>query len=75
MDSLLPIGVAAASIGLTYVMCIRPMRRGNCKMTPGIKDADEFVGGVDEAAEIERLRAEVAALRGGVSGARPADPG
>lgn len=58
MDWLLPAGVAAAAIGLTYVFCIRPMRRGHCAMMPAT-DAEES----ERATEIARLRAEVAELR------------
>lgn len=60
MDSLLPIGVAAASIGLTYIMCIRPMRRGHCAMMPASEDACDSP---EDVAEIARLRAEIATLR------------
>ncbi len=61
MDSLLPIGVAAASIGLTYIMCIRPMRRGHCAMMPPA--SEEACDNPEEVAEIARLRADIAALR------------
>ena len=30
----LPAGVAVAAIALTYLFCIRPMRRGHCGMMP-----------------------------------------
>ncbi len=65
MESLLPLGVAAASIGLTYVMCIRPMRHGHCMMMPGTKADGEITSSPDDSAEIELLRGEIAALRGG----------
>lgn len=68
MESLLPIGIAAISIGLTYVMCTRPMRRGtHCVMMSGKNDARALSGGLGEPAEIERLRREVAMLRRDVS--------
>ena len=59
MDSLLPVGVAVVSLGLTYFMCIRPMRRGH-GMMPGTKDSYEIGGSREESAEIARLRTEVA---------------
>lgn len=60
MESLFPALVAAAAIGLTYFMCIRPMRRGHCAMMPQqYSDAAD----AEHAAEIDRLRAEVAGLR------------
>ena len=60
MESLLPVLVAAAAIGLMYVMCIRPMRRGQCGMTP-----QQPAGEADAKREAEaaRLRAEIAELR------------
>lgn len=60
MESVLPALIAVAAITLTYFMCIRPMRRGQCGMMP-----QKHVGGVDSEreAEIARLRAEVAELR------------
>lgn len=44
-----------ASVAVTYACCVRPMRRGSRCYSPG-PDVD--------AAEIRRLRREVAALRG-----------
>ena len=64
MELLLPGGVAVASIGLTYVMCIRPMRRGHCAMMP---EHGESGSNADEA-EIAALRAEIAGLRHDSSG-------
>ncbi len=60
MESLFPALVAAAAIGLTYFVCIRPMRRGHCAVMP-----QQHSDGADaeRAAEIERLRAEVTELR------------
>lgn len=60
MESLLPAGIAAAAIGLTYFMCIRPMRRGHCAMTPQQSDASDA-----KRIEIDQLRAEIAELRRG----------
>lgn len=59
MESLLPLGIAVASIALTYFVCIRPMR-GHCVMMPGYE-----AGRRDSEAkeEIARLRSEVAELR------------
>lgn len=61
MESLLPLLVATAAIGLMYFMCIRPMRRGQCGIVPR-QHAGEAETEREE--EIARLRAEVAELRG-----------
>lgn len=60
MESLFPALVAAAAMGLTYFVCIRPIRRQHCAVMPQqhIEAAD-----AERAAEIDRLRAEVAELR------------
>lgn len=59
METYLPAVVAAAAVGLTYFMCIRPMRRGHCatnfQQSASRDDA--------RASEIEQLRAEIAELR------------
>lgn len=60
MESLLPALVATAAIGLTYFMCIRPMRRGHCAMMPQ-QHSDS--ADAERADEIDRLRAEIAGLR------------
>ena len=62
MEELFPALVAVAAITLTYFACIRPMRRGQCGMTPG-----QHAGKADSErdAEIARLRAEVADLHRG----------
>lgn len=59
MGWLVPAGIALVSVGLMYLMCIRPMRSGHC-MT--MSDANASDGGSQDAAEIAQLRAEVAAL-------------
>ncbi len=89
MESVLPALIAVTAITLTYFMCIRPMRRGQCGTMP-----PKHAGGVnsEREAEIARLRAEVAELRrspesplrasgaatdaaGGRSAVRPEGPG
>lgn len=60
MESLLPALVAVAAIGLTYVVCIRPMRRSRCAAMP---QQHSEAADAERAAEIDRLRAEVAELR------------
>ena len=60
MDWILPTGIAAASLALTYVFCLRPMRNGHCGMMPagaGRRDTD-----------VQRLRAEIAELRAAQGG-------
>lgn len=69
MESLLPALVAVAAITLTYFLCIRPMRRGQCGMMP------QHQGGDTDAQrdeEIARLRAEVDELR---QSQEPSQPG
>lgn len=57
--SLLPALVAAAAIALTYLFCVRPMRRGHgCHTMPA-----ETTTSTDTDAEIARLREEVHLLR------------
>lgn len=60
METLLPVGVAAAALVLTYFVCIRPMRRGHCMMMPRSQAPVENPA---VSGEIAQLRAEVAALR------------
>lgn len=79
MDWALPLAIIAAALGLTYFACLRPMRRGHCAMTP----QQRATGTTENAAEIARLRAEVARLReqqrldtepaGGAGGRSPAN--
>lgn len=70
METLLPVGVAAAALVLTYFICIRPMRRGHCMMMPRSQPVENpAVSG-----EIAQLRAEIAALRGENVDNATADP-
>ncbi|MDP9432330.1 MAG: hypothetical protein M3P91_06385 [Actinomycetota bacterium] len=55
--TLVAAAVAVASVLLTYLCCIRPMRRAHCQGRPD-----------HEARELAQLRAEIAAL----TTARPA---
>jgi hypothetical protein len=50
--TLVAAAVAIAAVVLTYLCCIRPMRRRQCAMTPR-----PFQG------EVARLRAEIATLK------------
>lgn len=76
MEWLLPSGVAVASLALTYFMCLRPMRRGYCRVTPAASGDDSKA----DRAEIASLRAEIAELRPatvvskGSSGPQPHQP-
>lgn len=71
METLLPLGVAGAGLVLTYVTCLRPMRRGHCMMMPR---RQERVASRDVSGEIARLRSEIAALRGENADGVTADP-
>ncbi len=71
METLLPVGVAAAALVLTYFTCIRPMRRGHCMMMPR---SQEPVENPAVSGEIAELRAEIAALRGENVDNATADP-
>ncbi|GAB3668675.1 hypothetical protein GCM10027596_39820 [Nocardioides korecus] len=71
METLLPVGVTAAALVLTYFTCLRPMRRGHCMMMPSRHESVENCAVSDEAA---RLRAEIAALRGENVDDATADP-
>ena len=68
MESLFPALIAAAAIGLTYFVCIRPMRRGQCGMMPHQHDAESDA---ERDAEVARLRAEIAELRQAQGSSRP----
>lgn len=64
-ESLLPALTLVAAIALTYLFCIRPMRRGRCAMTPP--------SGPAPTAEQHRLQAEIEAARAQLAALR-ADP-
>lgn len=55
-ESLVPGMVAAAAVGLTYLLCIRPMRHGHCHRVRSHL-------GTEHAEEIEQLRGEIARLQ------------
>jgi hypothetical protein len=55
--------VLLASLTLTYVFCIRPMRNGRCGMVSKAQAGVLAPSTVDDEGEIARLRVEVAALR------------
>lgn len=72
METALGLAVALAAFGLTYVMCIRPMRRGQCAMQPGRSENDTQTDletdteiDAETEAEIARLHAEIDDLRRG----------
>ncbi len=54
--------VAAAALTFTYLFCIRPMRNGGHCGMPGMSHPTDCSES-DTDAEIQRLRADVAALR------------
>ena len=60
MGPLLPAAIAIASVGLTYLFCIRPMRYGDCAM---IRRPTEQRLSADHDDEIARLRAEIQFLK------------
>jgi hypothetical protein len=51
----LPAGVAAVAVALTYLFCVRPMRRGHCGMAPSGP-------GRDLAHELAEARARLATI-------------
>jgi hypothetical protein len=58
-ELLLPASVAIAAVALTYVFCVRPMRRGHCGMGSSAaqpRDLDSQLG--QARAELERALAE-----------------
>lgn len=57
MLTYLPAVVAVAAIALTYLFCIRPMRRGNACFTRTSSGHDA------RGLELERVRAELEVLR------------
>ena len=73
MDLLLPAGLAVASLGLTYFVCIRPMKNGgHCAMMPGTRTTTgtkQSCCSPEDEAEAAQLRSELAALRQEVPGA------
>lgn len=67
-DWLLPVGVATAALVLTYLFCLRPMRRGQCSAGAVQARAGARRGCGEREAEdldraLERARADLARLR------------
>ncbi|WP_020389677.1 hypothetical protein [Kribbella catacumbae] len=60
MSTWLALAVPLAAIGLTYVFCIRPMRRGHCHMGGSAKDQ---AAELKRREEIDQLRTEIAQAR------------
>lgn len=60
MQWLVPAGIAAGSLALTYIVCLRPMRRGHCMLATVSSSDDDGAN----REEIARLRSEVKELRG-----------
>jgi hypothetical protein len=59
MPTWLAVTVLVAAVGLTYLCCIRPMRRGTCS-------ASSDAGATEQASrreEIDQLRAEISQAR------------
>lgn len=59
---LLPALTLLAAIGLTYLFCVRPMRKGQCASARPAGPQSTTGQGADQA-EIEAARAQLAALR------------
>lgn len=59
------VAVFLGATTLTYLFCIRPMRRGQCGVATRSAHGRAAEGNAvqDRSAEVERLRQEVAALR------------
>lgn len=55
--------VLVASLTLTYVFCLRPMRRGHCSMGAGHRQSQGVSEMLGRDAEIARLRQAVSVLR------------
>jgi hypothetical protein len=60
MSTWFALAVLIAAIGLTYLFCVRPMRRGHCGMGGSTTD---IAGESKRREEIARLRAEIAQAR------------
>jgi hypothetical protein len=60
MSTWLALAVLAAAIGLTYLFCVRPMRRGQCGLAGS---ATTQAGKVKRRDEIDQLREEIAQVR------------
>lgn len=56
-----PILVLLVSFVLTYVFCLRPMRRGQCAVSR--RHDDQQIAPANQDAEIARLREEIQAMR------------
>lgn len=65
MSLLTPLLVLAAAVVVTYLFCVRPMRRGHCPMAQGLGAglADQAGSSPGLDAELRRARQELAALR------------
>ncbi len=59
----LPVAVLLASLTATYFFCLRPMRRGNCAISPRSSTAGASGVPSADAAELAQLRQQVAALK------------
>ncbi len=58
-SALVPAVVLVAAVALTYLCCVRPMRRGQCR-PPAAPDRESPP---EQQEELARLRADVAQLR------------
>lgn len=67
---LLPLAATVAAVAVTYLFCIRPMRRGgHCALSMSTAGSDA----AELDSQIAKTRAELARLRGGGRGDRTID--
>lgn len=59
----LPVAVLIASLTATYFFCLRPMRRGNCAISPRASNPGVSTVSPAQTAELAQLREQVAALK------------
>ena len=62
MPGFAPLVFAATSVGLSYLVCIRPMRRGGCHMVPGGRRG-AAADSVGEQLELARTELELLRLQ------------
>lgn len=68
---LLPLGVTAASLTLTYFLCLRPMRKGHCGAGPRRQQASQPEW-LDH--DLEQARVQLDSLRAGSNPSAPGQP-
>ena len=74
-DLLLPAGIIASSLAMTYFFCIRPMRKGHCAMQGSRNPADtELDLALRQArTELQKIRSATLDMVSKPAG-RPSDP-